>query len=182
MRIVGGKHKGRGIPVPKNFPSRPTTDRAKEALFNIIACQVSLENIRVVDLFAGTGSISYEFASRGAHCVVAVEKNRNVAHFIRSHSQQLVLPIEVIPTDVFRFLNGHYSPDKKFDIVFADPPYQLARVEQLPSLVRKSSLLRNDGLFILEHARHLSFLPEQGCFDSRQYGTVHFSFFFWQGA
>ncbi len=146
MRIVSGKHKGIRLNPPLNISARPTTDFAKESLFNVLNNRVDFEELRVLDLFAGTGGISFEFASRGCISVTSVEKNRVQANFIRKTCTQLKLDeVQLIQGDVFKFLK---STKVKYDLIFADPPYDLPELEILPDLVFEHELLAEDGVFI----------------------------------
>ena len=174
MRIISGKYKGRTIPVRKNFPSRPTTDFAKENLFNVLSNYFDFEQLSVLDLFAGTGSISYEFASRGSR-VIAVEKDYRSLSFIKSTIQDLKLDtISPIKADVFKYLD-HCS--EEFDLVFADPPYDLRGLADLPKAVFDSAVLKENSWFILEHGKTHQFNDNQYLIDERKYGSVHFSIF-----
>lgn len=175
MRIISGKYKGRRIPIPSNFKARPTTDFAKEGLFDILTHRISWENLQVLDLFSGTGYISYEFASRGAKHIVAVEINPIHTKFIRNTAQQLDMPIKVVTSDVFKFLLKKH--DCSYDIIFCDPPYQLANIDKLPDLVFNNNLLTEEGLLIIEHDAKICFRQYHYFIHERQYGKVHFSFF-----
>ena len=175
MRIISGKYKGRTIPVRKNFPSRPTTDFAKENIFNVLSNQFYFEDISVLDLFAGTGSISYEFASRGCRKVVSIERDYQSFYFIRSTASELNIPaVKVIKTDVFRYLE---NCDEQFDVIFADPPYDLKSLDEIPEKVLKTNILKKGGWFILEHGKNHQFNNNQHLFNKRVYGSVHFSIF-----
>ena len=174
MRIVGGQHRGRHIPVRKNFPSRPTTDFAKENLFNILANYFNFGEISVLDLFAGTGSISYEFASRGAE-VDLIEKDPRSVSFIQDTLSILKIEtVRVIRGDVFRVLK---HLDKTYEIVFADPPYQMLNIADIPTLIFEQGLLAKGGWLILEHSEKLSFFSSSHFRELRKYGSVHFSIF-----
>jgi 16S rRNA (guanine966-N2)-methyltransferase len=175
LRIISGSHKGTYIPVPKNFKARPTTDFAKEALFNILANYFDFEELAVLDLFAGTGSIGYEFASRGARKVDMVEINSRYAGFIQSKASGLNFPnIRVFQKDVFQVLP---LLDSKYDIIFADPPYFLEDLDKIPGLVLEGGILESGGWFILEHGKKHSFNDLEGYKELRKYGSVHFSIF-----
>lgn len=182
MRIISGTRKGRHIEPPKGIVARPTTDFAKEALFDVLSGKVDFEESTVLDLFSGTGSISYEFASRGAKSVTAVESNRMQATFIRRVAETLEFDqIQVICGDVFNFLRGTAKGSQvavgTYDVVFADPPYALETLESLPDMVLDGGLLREGGVFVLEHGKRNDFTYHPACVDSRKYGNVHFSFF-----
>lgn len=175
MRIISGKYKGRIIHPPKNLRARPTTDFAKENLFNVLNNLIDFEGIDVLDLFAGTGSISYEFVSRGAATVTAVEINAVHTRFIQSTARSLdVGNLFVVRANAFLYIKG---VKKQFDLVFADAPYDIEGSETLPDMVFGHDILRQDGLFILEHSRNLSFRDHEHFSDSRSYGSVQFSFF-----
>ncbi len=174
MRIVGGEYKGRHIPVRKNFPSRPTTDFAKENLFNILANHFDFKQLKVLDLFAGTGSISYEFASRGA-MVDLVEINYPSFRFIQDTLKKLgIETVKAYKADVFKAVN---KVTKKYDLVFADPPYDLKELPTLPDLVFEKELLTPEGWFILEHPGIHSFNSHPCFLQVRNYGSVNFSLF-----
>ncbi len=175
MRIIGGKFKGRRINPPSNFKARPTTDFAREGLFNILNNRVDFESIFVLDLFSGTGSISYEFASRGAATVHLVEKDMNhisgIKKILKELDLQNVRPIHIDVRDYVK------TCSVKYDIVFADPPYELTWLAELPDLVIQAGVIKNDGFFILEHPGDLSFTGHKLFFEHRNYGGVNFSFF-----
>lgn len=155
MRIIAGSLKGRRLNPPANLPVRPTTDMARESLFNILNNYVDFEDCTVMDLFSGTGAVAVEFVSRGAREVTAVDINNACTEYIKSEAAKLNLKnLHVVRTDVFDLLKRAY---KKFDIVFADPPYALEGIEKLPDLIFEHGLLNEDGIFILEHPREYSF-------------------------
>lgn len=175
MRIIGGKYKGRRIDPPADLKARPTTDFAREGLFNILSNRVDFEIITVLDLFSGTGSISYEFASRGAAFVHLVEKDLKHISGIRKIIRDLEIEnIKPVHIDVRAFLK---TCTEKYDIVFADPPYDLSWLKDLPDLVTGAGVMREDGFFILEHPRSMSFGGHRLFFEHRNYGGVNFSFF-----
>lgn len=175
MRIISGKYRGRHIIPAKGFSARPTTDFAKESLFNILANQYDFEDIEVLDLFAGTGSISYEFASRGAIKVESIEMNPKYAAFIQKTATELKLDqLRVYRANVFQFINGIHS---KYDIIFADPPYDLEGIDMLPALLLAKDVLKEGGVFILEHGAKLNFSDNPRTIEHRNYGSVNFSFF-----
>ena len=158
----------------KNFPSRPTTDFAKENLFNILNNYFDFEEMTVLDLFAGTGSISYEFASRGAQ-VDLVEIDSRSIRFIRETLDTLKMEsVQVFRADAFKAIT---KLDKTYDLIFADPPYQLPAINTLPDLIFNSSLLKPKGWFILEHSDKYSFTGHNRFREIRKYGSVHFSIF-----
>lgn len=175
MRIIRGSHKGRKIQAPGNLPVRPTTDFAKESIFNIIENHYDIDGLVILDLFAGTGSISYEFASRGASQVIAVDINAGCINFIRNTASDIGFDaIKTIKSSTFGYLN---ICRQKFDIIFADPPYD---IEGLDILVRKifdKDLLDEDGIFILEHSSGWNFSSSPEFMEERRYGRVHFSLF-----
>lgn len=176
MRIISGILRGKQIRPPGSFKARPTTDFAKESLFNILIHQYSLEEMDVLDLFSGTGNISYEFASRGARTVVAVEIEPLHFRFIRETARKLQLEhLSVLRADAFRYLQ---KPVQSFDIIFADPPYDHPRLAELPDLVMGSKILNNQGVFILEHPGDYSFTAHSRFQEHRKYGGVNFSFFY----
>ncbi len=175
MRIVSGALKGRMIHPPKNFNARPTTDFAKESLFNILSNNFVFDNLKILDLFSGTGSISFEFASRGAVEIVAVENNFNHYSFIKNTAEQLKLKqIKIIKMNVFVYLK---KSETSFDIIFADPPYSDKDTALLPDLIFENKLLNENGWFVLEHSKDFSFKEHSRFFDQRVYSSVNFSFF-----
>jgi 16S rRNA (guanine(966)-N(2))-methyltransferase RsmD len=173
MRIIGGTCKGRPLHPPKGLPVRPTTDFAKEALFNILNNQLDFEGIKVLDLFAGTGNMSLEFASRGAQ-VTAVDANGKCCSWMKNAATQLQLPVQVHKGDVFVFLN--HSP-QAYDLIFADPPYDLPQLLQLPEIIFSKGWLSPEGLLILEHGKQTPTGGLPHFSRERKYGNVHFSFF-----
>lgn len=176
MRIITGKYRGKTIEAPANLPVRPTTDFAKESLFNILNNLIDFEGIKVLDLFAGTGSITYEFFSRGAARVVSVDSNSRCTAFIdrTAHSMTGGDIIYARHEDAFRYLKHLPGP---FDIVFADPPYDLPGIETIPDLVLEGKILEPGGMLILEHSKKHDFKDHPRLTDHRQYGNVQFSFF-----
>jgi 16S rRNA (guanine(966)-N(2))-methyltransferase RsmD len=175
LRIIGGRYSGRRINPPSNFKARPTTDFAREGLFNILNNRIDFESVIVLDLFSGTGSISYEFASRGAEAVHLVEKDIRHISGIKKILKELDLDnVKPIHIDVRTYLKACLI---KYDIVFADPPYELAWLKELPDLVTEAGILKEDGFLILEHPRDISFANHKLFFEHRNYGGVNFSFF-----
>lgn len=176
MRIISGTWKGKRLIAPKKLPVRPTTDFAKEGLFNILRNRFDLDQLSVLDLFAGTGNISYEFGSRGVQEVTAVDAHAGCVAFIRKTAEQLELPIRTIKSDVFAFLE---KSSGSYDLVFADPPYALevADFEKLVSLVLEGSMLEENGTLIVEHGKHTNLSHLAGFIESRKYGGSVFSFF-----
>ena len=173
MRIIGGTSKGRALHPPKGLPVRPTTDFAKEGLFNILNNQMDLEGIQVLDLFAGTGNMSLEFASRGAR-VTAVDSHAKCCAWMKTAAAQLQLPIQIHKVDVFSFLN---HPAQGYDLIFADPPYELPNLLQLPEIIFSKGWLSPNGLLIVEHGKQTQTEGLSHFSRERKYGNVHFSFF-----
>lgn len=176
MRIIGGKFKGRTFRPGKSFKARPTTDFARENLFNILHHRMDIDALNVLDLFGGTGSISLEFASRGCSAVTCVEGDFRHYSFIRSVVGELKLEKVVTPlrADVFKYIKRATA---SFDLVFADPPYDLKDLDKIPDLILNSSLLKEDAILILEHGKTNDFSSHPNFEEIRIYGSVHFSFF-----
>lgn len=176
MRIISGTHKGKLIFPDKNFRARPTTDFAKENLFNVITNYIDIEDTNVLDLFSGTGSISYEFASRGASKIVSIEVNYNHSAFIKKTAAELGFKnITVFKTNTFvacKKLEGTI-----FNIIFADPPYDLKEIMNIPAAIFDNHLLAPDGIAIIEHPASVDFSQETHFYEHRQYGSVNFSIF-----
>lgn len=176
MRIISGNHKGKRITAPQNLPVRPTADRQKEALFNIINNYYNFDAIKVLDLFAGTGNISYEFASRGTVDITCVDENTHCIKFIQQTIRENNFSMEAIKSDVFLFLA---KTSQKFDLIFADPPYDLSQdlFEKITLLVFEKELLTEVGMLIIEHSKHTS-LEKMPYFSfQKNYGGSIFSFF-----
>lgn len=175
MRIISGKFKGRRFDPPSNITARPTTDFAKESLFNLITNETDIEGSTVLDLFSGTGSISYEFASREALHITAVEMSDRHIGYIRKMCEQLKINnIRIVKQDVFRFLSG---TNVSYDLIFADPPYQMENISDIPDYVFRNNHLNPDGLLIVEHGIKTDFSAHPNFYSHRNYGNVHFSFF-----
>lgn len=174
MRIIGGVHKGRVIKVPPGLPVRPTTDFAKEGLFNILTNKISFEDTDVLDLFSGTGHISLEFASRGSKRITAVDANFKCVAFLRTISEQLGLDVTTMKSDVFEFLK---KSSAKYDLIFADPPYELPNIPEIHNGVFSQQLLNPGGLLIIEHGPRTHLNELAGFTQHRKYGNVNFSFF-----
>ncbi|MDX1471647.1 MAG: 16S rRNA (guanine(966)-N(2))-methyltransferase RsmD [Flavobacteriaceae bacterium] len=176
MRIISGDFKGRRIRTPKNLDVRPTTDMAKEALFNILNNQYYFDEISVLDLFAGSGSISYEFASRGSSSITAVDSNYTNLKFIKKTAEEFEMPITALRIDVFKYLE---TAGESFDIIFADPPYALEveEFEKIAQLIFDNNLLKENGSLIIEHSKKtdLAHIPYYSY--SKNYGGSVFSFF-----
>jgi 16S rRNA (guanine966-N2)-methyltransferase len=175
LRIIGGKYRGRRIKPPGNFKARPTTDFAREGLFNILTNRIDFESADILDLFSGTGCMSYEFSSRGATSVHLVEKDPVHIAGIKKIIRELEMEnIRAIHIDVKTYLR---ACNIKYDLVFADPPYELKWLSELPDLVTAAGIIKDDGFFILEHPKNLSFSKHPLFFEHRNYGGVNFSFF-----
>ena len=176
MRIISGKHKSKRLTAPKNLPVRPTTDMAKEALFNIINNTYYFNGISVLDLFSGTGNISYEFGSRGTENITAVDAHYGCIKYINSISNELDLNIHTIKSDVFKYLE---KTNLKFDIIFADPPYDfdVTLFEKIADLVFERDLLNEEGTLIVEHSKHTNLSNHSQFSYSKKYGGNMFSFF-----
>ena len=176
MRIITGKYKGRRFDVPRTFKARPTTDFAKENIFNVLNSYVDLDGAHALDLFSGTGSITLELLSRGGAEVVRVELDRAHHAFIRQCVERIGDPNAVLVRgDVFRFLK---SCHRQFDLIFADPPYALEQLTTLPTLVFDGNLLAPGGIFVLEHGKQNDFSTLPQFVERRAYGSVNFSIFF----
>ena len=175
MRIVGGIYGGRVIVPPRNLRARPTTDFAKENLFNVLQNKTDIENAQVLDLFAGTGSISYEFVSRGAGSVTSVEINGVHHDFIRKTAANFGMKnLYAVKANVYLYLK---STAKQYDIIFADAPYDQEGTENVIETVFERELLKTDGLLIFEHSKSKSFTDHPRFIEERRYGSVHFSIF-----
>ena len=176
MRVITGKYKGRHFEIPRNFKARPTTDFAKENLFNVLKGYMDFdEETTALDLFSGTGSISLELLSRGCGRVISVESDPLHYSFIRRFVDQLqALNAFPVKADVFRFIA---KCRERFDFIFADPPYALPNLTSIPDLVLERRLLRDDGLFVLEHGKTQDFSQHPRFLEHRAYGSVNFSFF-----
>lgn len=176
MRIIRGKYGGRIFKPPKKLNARPTTDFAKENLFNILENRFDFEDLTALDLFSGTGNIGFELVSRGCKQVTAIEKNRGNIQFINQIANQLgIQNLTVIKNDVFKFIA---STNLQYDLIFADPPYHMEGIEKLPELIAKYNLLKEGGYFILEHSKETNIPENQRFIEQRKYGHVNFSFFF----
>ncbi|NAS30375.1 16S rRNA (guanine(966)-N(2))-methyltransferase RsmD [Flavobacteriaceae bacterium R38] len=176
MRIISGKYKGKKLVAPKKLPVRPTTDFAKEALFNILNNYYHFDDIDVLDLFAGTGSISYEFASRGCENITAIDKDFGCVKYINKIAEELEFPIHVIKSDIFKFLENSKT---QFTIIFADPPYAMVQeqFESVYQLVLKNDLLAENGFLIIEHSKHTDLSHLSNFSFLKKYGGSVFSFF-----
>ena len=175
MRIISGIFKGRHFSPPNNLKARPTTDVAKEGLFDILSHRVDFEEISVLDLFGGTGSISLEFASRGCNKITLIELNSINYGYIRKLISELdVKCINAFKADSFRFVK---TCKQSFDLIFADPPYDHKELKNIPDLVIENQLLTSDGILILEHPKEFDFSQHPNFSEHRKYGHVNFSFF-----
>ena len=174
MRIIGGKYKGKNIIAPGNLPVRPTTDFAKESLFNILNNRINFEECKLLELFAGTGNIGYEFASRGCEEITSVDVNFQCIQFIKRMNKELQFNNRVIRSEAIRFLNQCKEP---YTFIFADPPYQMKGINNIPNLVFEKGLLKLNGILVVEHEKHLDFSEHLYFQENRQYGRVNFSFF-----
>jgi len=174
MRIISGKFRGKKITAPKDLPVRPTTDQAKESLFNVLNNEYDLQEVKVLDLFSGTGNVSYEFISRGAVKVISVDANYKCFQFHKKTKQELALD-NYFPFkgDVFRAIK---SIDEKFDIVFADPPYQLKGIENLADTLLELDIYKENAKLIIEHGKETVYKHEK-LDQHRKYGSVNFTFF-----
>jgi len=176
MRIITGKYKGRHFDIPRSFKARPTTDFAKENIFNVLIQYVDFEDATALDLFSGTGSITLELLSRGCQQVISIELDRDHHRFIcdclaKLGENKACLPLRA---DVFRFVK---SCKQQFDFIFADPPYALKELPTLPDLIFERQLLKEQGLFVLEHGKDHDFSQHPHFVEHRQYGSVNFSLF-----
>ncbi len=174
MRIISGKYRGKNIFPGKHFKSRATTDFAKESLFNIINNNYFIDNIKVLDLFSGTGNICYEFFSRGCMDITAVEISYKHAAFIKKISKEINADINLINTDVFKFLK--YCDDS-YDIIFADPPFDMKNIDKLPNIIFSNEVLNAGGCLIIEHSDNIDFVKSNNFDFKKKYGSVNFSFF-----
>ena len=174
MRIIAGIYKGKNIIAPKNLAVRPTTDFAKESLFNILINRIDFSNTNLLELFAGTGNIGYEFASRGCTNITSVDVNFQCVQFIKQMNRELKLNNRIIRTDAIRFLKQIKEP---YSFIFADPPYQMEGITSIPNIIFKKALLTKGGTLIIEHDKKLDFSDHSNFQEKRNYGRVNFSFF-----
>jgi 16S rRNA (guanine(966)-N(2))-methyltransferase RsmD len=176
MRIISGEFKGRRITAPKKLPVRPTTDMAKESLFNILNNRYYFDEISVLDLFAGTGNLSYEFASRGCEQITAVDQDYGCIKFINETAESFGMTINTIKSDVFKFLEHAQG---SHTVIFADPPYELPKEEfaKIARLIFENSLLKEEGILVIEHSKHTDLSDLQHYLKSKSYGGNSFSFF-----
>jgi len=175
MRIIGGILKGLRLNPPKNLPVRPTTDLAKEALFNILLNKIEFEGIKVLDLFSGTGNISLEFASRGASKVISVDRSIHCVNYLKDTARQHKLTqVKTYKADVFKYLE---METEQYDLIFADPPYDLNQIPELPKIIFEKKLLLPGGLLIVEHQSLQNLSNHPAFAEHRKYGYTSFSFF-----
>ncbi len=176
MRIISGTYKGKRLTAPKSLPVRPTTDFAKEALFNILNHKIYFDEITMLDLFAGTGNISYEFASRGCQNITCVDADYGCVKFIQKTADELSMPVKTIKSDVFKYIKAATT---SYDVVFADPPYDFSpeQLELLITTLFERKLIKEDGMVIIEHTKHLDLSEIVHFNEARRYGGSVFSFF-----
>lgn len=175
MRIISGKYKGKSIIAPNNLPVRPTTDFAKEGLFNILSNEFNIEELDVLDLFSGTGNISFEFASRGANKIMCIDQNYHCVSFIKKTKRELEFTqLSVFKNDTFKYLKKY---PQTFDIIFADPPYDMEGMERIAELVFENKLLNENGWLIIEHDRFTDLTDAPHFVKLKNYSNVNFSIF-----
>jgi len=176
VRIISGKYKGKRLIAPKKLPVRPTTDFAKEALFNILNNRIEFSEVTLLELYSGTGNISFEFASRGTQQIVSVDSHFACVKYINKIAEELSFPIEAIKSDAQKYIS---STSLKFDVIFADPPYDLEQLEfeKLIIKVFSNKILINEGLLIVEHSKHTDLSHVEFFKEARRYGGSVFSFF-----
>ena len=175
MRIISGKYKSRRFDIPKNFKARPTTDFAKENIFNVVGNLIDLEGTSALDLFAGTGGISFELLSRGCREVVCVEKDAAHFAFINKVKNELkTCQLQAVRTDALKYIK---TTNRTFDFIFADPPYSLKELSQIPDEILSHHLLNPNGIFVMEHPKEHDFSHLPGFLQHRVYGLVNFSIF-----
>ena len=175
MRIISGKYKSRRFDIPKNFKARPTTDFAKENIFNVLGNLIDLDGTSALDLFSGTGSISFELLSRGCKEVVCVEKDAAHYAFIKKVEGELKADkLQTVRADALKYIT---IVDRTFDLIFADPPYTLKELDQIPEFILSHNLLNPDGIFVMEHPKEHDFSHLPGFLQRRVYGAVNFSIF-----
>jgi 16S rRNA (guanine(966)-N(2))-methyltransferase RsmD len=176
MRIISGKYKGRRISPPKNLPVRPTTDMSKEALFNVLNNHFNFSELKILELFAGTGSISYEFASRGCTPILCVDGDMGCVNFIKKTAKEFDFDITALKSDVFKFLEKHKG---NYDIIFADPPYGMEQkeFEKIIELIFENELLDEEGMLVVEHSKYTKLDQMSNFSFQKNYGGSVFSFF-----
>ena len=174
MRIISGKYKGKNLIIPKGLPVRPTTDYAKESLFNILNNTISFRELNILELFAGTGNIGFEFMSRGAKSITSVDLDFKCIQFIKKMNKEIGIEGRVIRSEAFRFVKSNKD---KYNLIYADPPYEIDNLLLLPDLIFDKGLLQEEGLLIIEHKKEIDFRLAKNYTSTRQYGKVNFSFF-----
>ena len=176
MRIISGKHKGRKINPPKNLPVRPTTDMSKEALFNILNNHFNFHELKILELFAGTGSISYEFASRGSAPILCIDGDMGCVNFIKKTAKEFDFDITALKSDVFKFLEKHTA---SYDVIFADQPYGMEQkeFEKIIHLIFENEILDEQGMLIVEHSKYTKLEHMENFSFQKSYGGSVFSFF-----
>lgn len=176
MRIISGKYKGKRLAAPNKLPVRPTTDFAKEALFNILNNKIIFSEVSLLDLFSGTGNISFEFGSRGTETIVSVDQHYGCVKYINKIAEELSFPIQTIKADVLKYLS---TSKLKFDVIFADPPYDIGDkgFEEIINKVFQNQWLNEDGFLIIEHSKHTDLSNSENFVEARRYGGSVFSFF-----
>ena len=172
MRIISGKHKARKIIAPKNLPVRPTTDRAKESIFNILENRYDFSENKILDLFSGTGNLSYEFSSRNALQITAVDINKNCIKFIEKINNELNFNIRTMLSDSFKFVS---QTDENFDLIFIDPPYNYNNYHKIKDIIIERKVINDGGCIIIEHDKRINFNDKNT--DIRKYGSVFFTMF-----
>ena len=172
MRIISGTHKGRILTPPNTLPVRPTTDRAKEGLFNILDNRYFFKGKNVLDLFSGTGNIAFEFASRGCEDVLVIDQNINCTNYIQKTSHELGFNINIAQADCLKYLR---NCKQKFNFIFADPPYHYEEYENIKNQIFENKLVKEGGILIIEHSKDITFKANN--IELRKYGTIHFSMF-----
>ncbi|MEK8181189.1 16S rRNA (guanine(966)-N(2))-methyltransferase RsmD [Flavobacterium buctense] len=180
MRIISGKYKGRRIAPPKNLPVRPTTDMSKEALFNVLNNHFNFSELKILELFAGTGSISYEFASRGCSPILCIDGDMGCVNFIKKTAKEFDFDITAIKSDVFKFLEKHKG---NYDIIFADPPYGMSQkeFETIIELIFERELLDDEGMLVVEHSKYTKLEHMANYSFQKNYGGSVFTFFEFEG-
>jgi 16S rRNA (guanine(966)-N(2))-methyltransferase RsmD len=174
LRIISGKYKGKNLIIPKGLPVRPTTDYAKESLFNILNNTIDFHDLEILELFAGTGNIGYEFMSRGAKNITSVDLDFKCVQFIKKMNKELGIKGRVIRSESFRFIKSNKD---NYNMIYADPPYDLENILLFPDLIFDKNLLQKNGLLIIEHKKEIDFSSCKNYSETRQYGKVNFSFF-----
>ena len=172
MRIISGKHKARKIIAPKNLPVRPTTDRAKESIFNILENRYDFSENKILDLFSGTGNLSYEFSSRNALDITAVDINKNCIKFIEKINNELNFNIRTMLSDSFKFVS---QTDENFDLIFIDPPYNYNNYHKIKDIIIERKVINDGGCIIIEHDKRINFNDKNT--EIRKYGSVFFTMF-----